>query len=145
VIIDGAHNVGKMRSTANALKEFLKIKKSGRVHLLIGIAADKDIKGILKQIIPLADIITTCAFASAIKACTPPEKLRQLASKYVKKSSNIRVFSKSKPALDWVLQRALPSDSILITGSFYLAGDVRDHWVTEEFILKHGISFKPSR
>ncbi|MBF8280595.1 MAG: Mur ligase M protein [Candidatus Magasanikbacteria bacterium] len=142
VIIDGAHNVGKMRSTANSLKDYLQQKKFGRVHLVIGIAADKDVRGILKQIVPLADTITTTGIHSAIKASLGPEKLHRLAQKFTKKTAPVRAFPNSKQALQWALRMAKINDIILITGSFYLAGEVRTCWVTEDFILKHRMSFK---
>ena len=58
VILDGAHNVDKMKTTAEFVCKF----KYKKLHLIIGLAKNKDAEGILKEIIPLADKVYLTRF-----------------------------------------------------------------------------------
>lgn len=117
VIIDGAHNRAKIRHTVTQLKK-LDYKK---LHLVVALAANKD-KKILEEI--PADYIYPTKFQNPDRACM-----------------NLGGYTDAQQALDAALKAAGHDDVILITGSFYLAGELRTRWYPEEAILKARISF----
>ncbi len=118
VILDGAHNPHGADSLRDALKSCFTYDK---LHLVLGIMADKDTRGILRRLLPLAEtaIFTQPRYARAEK----PETLKRLARPYVQKHYVIQ-----DPAAAIAEARALasPRDAICIAGSLYFAGEVKE-------------------
>jgi dihydrofolate synthase/folylpolyglutamate synthase len=137
VVLDGAHNVAKMKSVAENLK-YLDFRK---VILVLAVAKDKDLKGILRVIAPLAEKIFATTFHKEERQCYEAEKIAIIAKKYKKRSTKIAVVENPNLALRKALKAARPQDLVLITGSFFLAGELRKFWYSEEFILKRLTSF----
>ncbi len=117
VIIDGAHNRAKMRHTAKSLKSL----KFNKLHIVVALAANKD-KNILDVI--KADYVYPTRFQN-------PER----------KAMNLGGYTDPHQALDAALRQATSDDVVLITGSFYLAGELRTRWFSEEKILVHRSAF----
>ena len=46
-----------------------------------------------------------------------------------------RVAPNPRTALKAALQKIKPDDCLLITGSFYLAGELRKNWISERAVL----------
>jgi len=132
VILDGAHNRSKIRSTIVNLKN-VSFKK---LHVIIGISEGKDSEAILKQIIPLADSVSITRFQIRDRKCAHPKVLFKIARKYSKKNSSITTFLDPIHALSMNLKRATSNDLVLVVGSFFLAGELRKLWISEEKILK---------
>ncbi len=128
VIIDGAHNDAKMKGTANLLKSM----KQGKIHVIFGCKKGKDAESMLKSIMPLAEVIHTTRYRSGYGAPENPATL----SKMIPKNKRGRCWLFADEALQFVLGEAKTSDTVLITGSLYLAGELRTHWVSEESIVK---------
>ncbi len=117
VIIDGAHNRAKMRNTAQKLQQLT----FDKLHLVVALAANKE-KNILDVI--RADYTYPTRFENHERKCM-----------------NLGGYTDANQALDAALSAAKTEDAILITGSFYLAGELRKRWITEETILKKRKSF----
>lgn len=132
VIIDGAHNRSKIKTTVDNLKEI----KFEKLYLIVGIAENKDHASILKQIIPLADYIFFTRFQNRGRECAHPKKLLIKAKKYLKKKASTEIFLDLERAALHALKKAGPEDLILIVGSFFLAGEARKFWFSEERILE---------
>lgn len=111
VIIDGAHNRAKFRYTAKQLESL----PYNKLHLVVALAANKD-KDIIKEI--RADYIYPTRFQNPERQCM-----------------NLGGFTDSLLALDAALAAARSDDLVLVTGSFYLAGELRTRWYSEEGIL----------
>ena len=138
LILDGAHNPTKMKAFLETLKElFPKEKKI----FIVGFKFDKDIKKMLKEILPVADKIIVTEFkgktdmkvhasASAFKIA----KEINLACRQAGKLSNkvIKVEKNSKKALkkalgNLTMEQFNNGTIIVITGSLYLVGEVRNY------------------
>jgi dihydrofolate synthase / folylpolyglutamate synthase len=132
VILDGAHNRSKIKATVDNLKKI----KYEKLYLIIGIADNKDHVSILKQIIPKADHIFFTRFQYKIRKCAHPNKLYAESKKYLKKEANTEIFLDAEKALFQALKEAKQNDLILVTGSFYIAGELRKCWLSEDVILK---------
>jgi dihydrofolate synthase / folylpolyglutamate synthase len=115
VVLDGAHNPAAVRST---IKSVTRDMKYGRMILVLGVMADKDISGIIRAIVPAADyvICTRPAYPRA----APPEILMEAARPIWK-------GGEASPRLQDALKRAKdmarPDDLILVTGSLFTVGE----------------------
>ncbi len=131
VVVDGAHNASKMRSTAYNLSK-LKYRK---IYLVFGISDNKDSHDILPEIIPYADHIFFTRFGTPERKCAAPSRIQTESKPLMKADTKSEIFLDSSLALGRALELAKPTDLVLITGSFFLAGELRKHWINEERVL----------
>lgn len=132
VVLDGAHNRAKIRTTVNNIRA-LHYRK---LHLVLGFAKNKDQTSILEQIIPLADHVYLTRFQIKDRACAPPKELYVSAKEYLRPKATSEVFLDPQRALQKALEVAAKEDLIVVTGSFFLAGELRERWIPEERILR---------
>lgn len=118
VVLDGAHNPHGAESLREALKSCFSYRK---LHLVLGIMADKDIRGMLKTLLPMAEtaIFTQPRYARAAS----PEILKRLARSFL---SRHYVIPDAASAIQQAEHLAEPGDLICITGSLYFAGEVKE-------------------
>jgi dihydrofolate synthase/folylpolyglutamate synthase len=142
VIIDGAHNPSKMKSTIFNLSR-LKYKK---LSLIIAVSADKDWKTMLKSIVPEAHAIYATRFSMPERQAVDPRALFEESKKHMRKTSSIRLYSDPVQAYADARKNLASDDALLVTGSFYLAGDIRKIYCPEEEILRQRSSkIRPDR
>ncbi len=137
VVLDGAHNRAKMETTLSNLKN-LTFRK---LYVIIGIADNKDHLSILEQIIPQADYVFFTRFQNQNRKCAHPKALLLKSKRYFKKNARSYIHLDPEKTLADVLKIAKFDDLILVTGSFYLAGELRKYWYPEDFILNKRKSF----
>ena len=118
IVLDGAHNPAGAESLREALQRSFSYK---RLHLVLGVMQDKDIRGILRRLLPLAEsvIFTQPRYVRAAGA----ETLRRLARPYIQKQY---VVPNPAAAIEQAKLLAGPDDLICITGSLYFAGEVKE-------------------
>ncbi len=119
--LDGGHNPEAAAALARALKGIF-LKENRRLILVTGIMADKDIDGILKELLPLASeaVFTAPSYGRAAR----PEELMARAGRLGFKTG--RVSSAIPDALALARSLASPDDLILVAGSFYTAGEAKE-------------------
>lgn len=122
VIVDGAHNRAKIRYLVARLRE-LNYRK---LHLVIALAANKQ-QEIINEI--PADFTYPTRFQN-------PERQAMVFP---------NMFTDPNRALDAALKAAKPDDLVLVAGSFYLAGELRERWYPEEDMLIHRSAFPFSK
>ncbi len=133
VIIDGAHNPAKIRATVNRIAK----EKTGRCIVLFGCKSSKNPSELLLPIIELgATINTTCYEFGAGKSTNPHELIQKIPA-----AQRGIAYDKPQEALRHVLATLTSKDILLVTGSLYLAGELRAHWVTEEQIFNRHSAF----
>lgn len=118
VILDGAQNRASARALAESIKQILKYKK---LILVFGASKDKDIKGMLDELIPLADTIIATESnikeralgASKLAAMIPAEKTTY-------------VTSSVKEALSKAASCVEKDDAVIVTGSLFVVGEARE-------------------
>jgi dihydrofolate synthase / folylpolyglutamate synthase len=118
VVLDGAHNPQGAECLRDALKQSFPKR---RLHLVLGIMADKDLRGILSRLLPRAETAVFTQPKYARRA--DPETLRQLAESYLQRHY---VIPDPKTAIQKAISLAAPEDVICITGSLYFAGEVKE-------------------
>ncbi|NUM25714.1 MAG: bifunctional folylpolyglutamate synthase/dihydrofolate synthase [Candidatus Buchananbacteria bacterium] len=128
VILDGAHNESKIKTTLEIIKH-LTYKK---LYLIIALTKERNPKEVFGEISKHAHKIFITRQLSLHRKAYPPKKLGD-ALKCPKK---IKVFLDPQMALESALSQATKNDLVLVTGSFYLAGQLRKNWRSEQQILK---------
>jgi dihydrofolate synthase/folylpolyglutamate synthase len=119
VVLDGAHNVAGAKALKEAMSQYFDYKD---LILVIGILTDKDIKGILPRLAPLASRIIITKPQSPRAA--EPEEIAKIAKKY---SNSIVIKEKVSQALKCALSCATRRDIVLITGSLYTVGEAKTY------------------
>jgi len=117
-LLDGAHNPAGIDSLCRALKKDF----SGRRLILIFAAlADKDYHMMLKRIIPLAHTVILTSLKTVRVA--PMKDMIKTA----KKRGSVPVIAETVPqAMEIALAMAGDQDLVCATGSFYLAGEIKE-------------------
>jgi dihydrofolate synthase/folylpolyglutamate synthase len=113
-IVDAAHNVDGIKQ----LLQTLTSQVSGQLHIVYGTSSDKDLQSIL-SIFPKDATFYLTEFSSERSAKV--HDLRTTAESLDLKAS---YYSKMKDAAESAQQSANKTDTILITGSFFLISDL---------------------
>ena len=118
IYLDGAHNPASARVLADAVRDL----KEGYCHLVlvIGILMDKDYRGIVSQLAPLADriVVTKPRYSRALD-------VGSLAAEIGVFPGTVDSAETVAEAIGLARQGAAENDLILITGSLYTVGDAR--------------------
>ncbi len=125
IVLDVAHNPSSLR----ALRETLQARfPRRRVALLLAMSADKDLKGSLREILPIAERAVFTVTGQP-RSASPHELLR------LARALRPGLPGEAEPNLDraleraWTLAHAWGEEGLLcVTGSFYLAGEVARRW-----------------
>jgi len=122
-ILDSAHNEDKIKSTVEAVNS---LSKKGDLHLLISFSKGKDIKRMV-EILSSLNPKTTTITKYKKNNLKQPENPRLVAREFKKllPHTQIKTFSNSQKALNWTKLQLTSKDTILITGSTYLAGEIK--------------------
>ena len=116
VILDGAQNTASAEALKRAIEDNFKYSK---LLLILGISRDKDIKGIVNRLSPLADKIILTK-ADNPRAVNP----EFLAGYFEDKDNYITQGVREARALSKAL--AKKKDLILVTGSLFVVGEYRN-------------------
>ncbi len=117
ILLDGAHNPQAMKAVREHLEKTLKGRK---LIVLFGAMADKDIAGMLRELAPVvSEIVVT---APPLKRAANPDDVGRIARGLGFRTAVVPdVFA----ACESIRSRLNPDDALLMTGSFFLVGEVR--------------------
>jgi len=115
-VIDGAQNAESASRLKYSVEE---IFKYDRLILLLGLSADKDIRGVCRELVPLADEIVLTK-AQVARAADP-----HIIRGYIR-AGKVRIARDVKESLGIVFGLAGKTDMVLAAGSFYLIGEIRN-------------------
>lgn len=120
LLVDCAHNVDSAEKLALALQNDYDYS---RLWLILGATADKDVAGIVRTLLPLADgaIMTTSGHP---RAATPGELIRLAAEAGFEAQPAVSVGEAVRAAWSF----AAPGDLICVTGSIFVVGDLLNQW-----------------
>jgi dihydrofolate synthase/folylpolyglutamate synthase len=119
VVLDGAQNKASANVLAGAVKKIFKYKK---LVLVLGVSKDKDISGILEELVPISDSIVLTK-ASIVSRAMDPHKIKgYIAAKDVHVALNV------DDALKKAEETALKEDMVLVTGSLFVVGEARAYF-----------------
>jgi dihydrofolate synthase/folylpolyglutamate synthase len=128
VLLDGAHNPAAARILAQTLKQS---PGNGRLILVLGIMADKDVDSILARLLPLAQTVVF----------TRPQYFR--AAEVADLAARARAYDLEVmeiPQVAGAIRRAQdlagPQDRIVVSGSLYTVGEAKEYF---EGIVGEGV------
>jgi dihydrofolate synthase/folylpolyglutamate synthase len=116
ILLDGAHNAAGSAALRRALEEF----EFRRLILVLGVLADKDYRGIIRRLAPLAHRLI--ATRPPDDRALAPELLAAEAMRWIRR---VEVVTKPRDAVARAREAAGADDLICIAGSLYLVGAVR--------------------
>lgn len=124
VIIDAAHNP----AGASTLKAALQGFKFKKLTLVLGILADKDIKGIMSTLAPLAHTLIL----------TAPQNPRSATTGYLLKMMDaapvrLMLISSVADACAAALDGAGTEDAVCVAGSVYTVGEAQAYFAQRRF------------
>ncbi len=123
ILLDAAHNSEAATALASYLAELARRGTYDKLHLVIGVLADKDAEEMTQSLYPLADTLVA----------TEPPSSRALPAAELLKASGLPVSHSSVPdpwsALEHALDDASADDLVCVAGSSYLVGALRPRLV----------------
>ncbi len=135
VVLDGAHNPDKMRSFVQGALELGEPSK--RIVVLGSLDAHDFLTG-ARIVTPIADEVIVTAPSATERSSAPTDDIADIVRSAGKP---VDVVAEPRAAIEEALERAKPGDHILVTGSLYLVGAVRERWYDSELIVVQGTSW----
>jgi len=123
VYIDGAHNCASITALTKALGAHISYDSCVTIF---GCAQDKDVEGLLQQIALGADKVIFTKAKGNPRACEPKDLQKMFAEISPKMA---QVADNIGEAVKLAARAVSREDIILITGSFYMAGEARKHFI----------------
>ncbi|MDR3204491.1 MAG: bifunctional folylpolyglutamate synthase/dihydrofolate synthase [Deltaproteobacteria bacterium] len=120
LLLDGAHNP----DGAIALSQLLSKASRKRLHLILGVMADKDITGVLGPIIAHADrlYLTRPVYA---RAASPELLLERLTAVFGPPLVETTLYQSLPDALGAAAEAAEADDLVVVSGSLFTVGEAR--------------------
>ena len=120
VVVDAAHNPASIDALIRVLKESFSVR---RRLLVFATTCDKDIRGMLERLLGNFDEVVFTRYLNNPRAVSP-EELDTMA--FELGGRRHRVCSGPDEAWDEVRALATPDDLICVTGSFFIAAEMRE-------------------
>jgi dihydrofolate synthase/folylpolyglutamate synthase len=117
ILLDGAHNPDAVA----VVRRFLEERLDGRsLKVLFGAMADKEIGGMIREIVPLASEFILVS--PDLKRAAPVETLQAHLEDF---EGEVRTYPTVADALREEMPLLSSEDVLLVTGSFYVVGEAR--------------------
>ena len=132
VVIDAAHNVASVDALIEAMQEMF---PSQRRWLMFATSCDKDVNGMLSRLLPQFEGVVFTRFANNPRSIEPEQLVAQAReiSGLVRRSIDIdKIFVRPDAQSAWrkAIELAQPEDLICVTGSFFIAAEMRPQALT---------------
>ena len=125
IILDASHNPASIWALSEYFQKYF--TDAQKKVLVFSACADKDVKAMLKILVPLFDIVVFTTNNSSRHV--PPSELAEITLKLY---PNLQHDVKDNPlsAVDMAIHLAGEEGVVVICGSMYLVGDIRDFCLT---------------
>ncbi len=123
IYLDVSHNPDGMKRTVDTLLGFRHLYRS--VYILLGLASDKDAPSVVRELARLGGTIAAVSIPS--ERSLPSGELAEICRR---EGCGAFAFGNAGEGLGFILDSAGEEDLVLVTGSFYLAGDILSHYLT---------------
>jgi len=120
VLVDGAHNVESMRRLVSNIKAYFDYEQ---IFFIVGIACDKDIPGMVKELLSLAPQVMV-THSSHPRAAFPST----IAAEFAKRGIEAEIGETVAQALSQALSLAGAPDLICVTGSLFVVAEALDYF-----------------
>ena len=125
IILDGAHNPDKIKTTIEAVTDHR--SPITNLHLIIAFTADKNISKMIKQLATLKPKSIACTRYTN-NPFRQPANPKDLADRFKKilPKTKIEIFLDPQDAFTWSKKQAIRNDLLLVTGSMFLGGELKN-------------------
>jgi len=120
IVVDGAHNVASIKRLVNNINAYFPDK---RIWLVFGTSVDKDIRGIVNELLPLSPQVILTKASHARAASVPT-----LADEFTKRGINPETKENVAEAISRALSLASRTDVICVTGSLFVVAEALDYF-----------------
>lgn len=117
ILVDGAQNKASARVLAEAIKKLFRYRN---LVLVFGVSKDKDVVGMLEELMPIADSIIFTR-SNVVARALDPSKIKEISGR-----NDASVKYSVEDAVDIAVKSAAPDDLVLITGSLFIVGEARE-------------------
>ena len=123
VVLDTAHNPASAKALVSALAEIASV---GRRTLILSVSRDKDVRAIVRELVPHFDRVVVTQYQENPRA-VPAGDLAELVRAEMRGNDWGRstVCATPREAWETVCRTAEPGELVCIAGSFYLAAELR--------------------
>ncbi len=139
VVVDAAHNAASVDALLRVLDESFTVQ---RRLLVFAATHEKDLRGMLQRLLGRFDEVIFTQYLNNPRA-VPNDELAAVAAELT--GRRYRVCSKPIEAWDEIRALASPDDLICITGSFFIAAEMRAQILAQPGTLAAGISVPTPR
>jgi len=122
VVLDTAHNPASARAFVETIAE---MSSTSRRSLIVSISHDKDVPAVIRELVPHFQRIIVTQYQENPRA-VPVDKLAEIVRNELS-SQTTELIACPMPQSAWELavQSAAPGELFCITGSFFLAAELR--------------------
>lgn len=143
VLIDGAHSPQKMDALVFAIKNDSHIQKRSKkrkIHLLF---AAKETKSVDALLAPLSSIVDTAIMTTFVLPGFQSHDATHCATTLAALSADIPIMVEENPltAFEKIVSYADSDDLIVVTGSLYIVGIIREKWYGKKEIVDQRTPF----
>jgi dihydrofolate synthase/folylpolyglutamate synthase len=119
IVVDAAHNRASVEALVQTLTESFSVR---RRLLVFATTQEKDLRGMLAILLPQFDVVIFTRYLNNPRA-VPPQELAAVAEDLTGRSYPVV----ADPAEAWreMLKAATPEDLVCVTGSFFIAAEIR--------------------
>jgi dihydrofolate synthase/folylpolyglutamate synthase len=132
VVLDTAHNPAAARALIQALAE---LPTASRRALIISISHDKDVRAIVSELAPHFDRFIVTQYRENPRAVAADELAAILCVALNGTSTAVDILPTPQEAWLHVCATAIPRELVCITGSFYLAAEMRRLVLTSQVAI----------
>ncbi len=124
IVLDGAHNKDKMKTTVQTTKHLIRQKKN--LHVIVGFSGDKQVRSMVRQLASLKPKTVTCTrqTTNVFRKVASPDFLMREFKKYLPHAM-VECFLDPDAAWKFTQKKLQRNDILLVTGSIFLSGQYR--------------------
>jgi len=136
VLLDGAHNPDKVAALADDIPALLPKGDGARRVAVLGVLEAKQANDMIERLVPAIDVLVATAPRVLAKEPKQAGRIAEIA-RDAGFAGQVNVEPKPSDAIARALAEAQPGagDSIIVTGSLYLVGNIRGRWFGEHDIV----------
>ncbi|MDQ3541117.1 MAG: Mur ligase family protein, partial [Chloroflexota bacterium] len=148
VLLDGAHNSDKVAALTVDIPALMPKEHGARRIAVLGVLEAKQANDMIEQLVPVIDVLVATAPKVLAKEPKQAARIAEIA-RDAGFAGPVYVEQRASAAIERALAeaRAAAGDSIIVTGSLYLIGNVRGQWCreTDMVIARSPWPAQPSR
>jgi len=126
IILDGAHNADKIKTTVNTLQQLRTHRKKGNLYIINGFSGDKDLKKMISQLAILHPKAVACTrnTVNHFRKVAPPHDIAKVWQTY--SPARTEIFLQPMNAFSWAQKHVTKHDILLVTGSLFVSSEIKD-------------------